>query len=133
MLNFKICKNGQISWWLKQKYLMPVSNAWIEIMYFVQSRYIQIQAKAGCVSPSLMLRHVFVVWYKDNGLYETKTSSCKESQSWCSLHVEFFISFLQWFTYQMTKMWRNPNDWKLIPVQLSLDLYITRWEIKHSS
>ena len=46
---------------------------------------------------------------------------------WRYLHVA--VSYLQWFLYQMTKMWRNVNVWRHI--QLCLDLYITQWDKIH--
>ena len=61
--------------------------------------------------------------------YDTKMSTCRESQSWCSPHAEVYISFLQQFSYQMTKTWHDVNElWH------SLDLYITEWNIipKHA-
>ena len=60
-----------------------------------------------------------------------KTSACWEHQLWRSLHVEVFVSYLQWFLYQMAKMWRDVNVWRHI--QLSLDLYITQWNKIHDS
>ena len=76
-------------------------------------------------------RHVFVVWYKNHCKNETKTSACWEHRLWRSLHVEVLVSYLQWFLYQMAKMWRDVNVWRHI--QLCLDLYITRRNKIHDS
>ena len=77
------------------------------------------------------LQHIFAIWYKNHCKYKTKTSTCRERQSWCSLHAEVFVSFLQWFLYQTTKTWRDVNEGRHI--KLCLDLYITQWDKIHDS
>ena len=72
--------------------VMLGSSACNEIMYFVPLCYIQIQAELD-VSPRNYVAPSFVVCFKDNGLYDTKTSTCRECQSWCALHVEVFALF----------------------------------------
>ena len=81
--------------------------------------------------PSFTSRHVFVVWFENLCKNETKTSACRERQSWCSLHFEVFVSFLQWFLCLMTKMWRDIKLW--IHIQPCPDLYITQWNKIHDS
>ena len=76
--------------------------------------------------PSFTSRHVFAVWYKNHCKNETKTWTCRERQSWCSLHVEVFVSYLQWFLYQLAKIWHDVIVWSHI--QLCLDLYLTQWD-----
>ena len=75
--------------------------------------------------PSFTSRHVFVVWFKNHCKNETKTSACRERQSWCSLHVEVFFSFCNGFYIKWQKMWRDIKLWRHI--QPCPDLYITQW------
>ena len=69
-------------------------------------------------------RHIFAIATIAN--MRRKPQHVGNNQLWRSLHVEVFVSLLQWFLYQTTKTWRDVNEGRHI--QLCLDLYITQWD-----
>ena len=76
--------------------------------------------------PSLTSRSAFAVLSKNNGKYDITWLTFREHMSWCSLHIDVFVSFLQRFLYQTAKTWRNINEWRHI--QLCFGLYWTQWD-----
>ena len=97
------------------------SNAFCPIVWYTDRSW------ARCVSPHIRFCH----WYKNRCINETKTSTCRERQSWCSLLLRFSSHFFAMFLYHMSKMWRDVNVWRRIPP--CLDLYITQWDKIHYS
>ena len=77
--------------------------------------------------PKLFLRHISVVWYINHRKNDLKLSTCSKRYTWCSLHVEVFVSFL--ILYWTTKLWRDVNEGRHI--WHCWGLFKTQWDKIH--